>query len=243
MTRIKFAAPMFLIFLLGGCAQMSYRQKAALTGAAAGAVVGGAIGGGSAAATGDKNREGLGGGIGAASGALIGGLLGYMLAEEPKPTPPSPAPPPPPTPKVAPPPAPKPSAPPAKPSPPPPPLPPAKPAPKVERTIILDHVLFDFDKTGIKPDGAKILDRLAKFLNENPDKKVDLEGHTDWIGTEKYNQGLSERRAAAVKNYLMKKGIDPSRIATRGFGKRKPIADNKTEAGRAKNRRVEVQVR
>lgn len=113
----------------------------------------------------------------------------------------------------------------------------------MERTIILDHVLFDFDKTAIKPDGAKILDRLVAFLNENRDKKVDLEGHADWIGTDKYNQGLSERRAASVKTYLVKKGIDQSRITTRGFGKTKPIADNKTSDGRAKNRRVEVKVR
>jgi OOP family OmpA-OmpF porin len=113
----------------------------------------------------------------------------------------------------------------------------------VERTIILDHVLFDFDKTAIKPDGAKILDRLVAFLKENPDKRVDLEGHTDWIGTDKYNQGLSERRANSVKSHLTKNGVNASRIAMRGFGKTKPIADNKTSDGRAKNRRVEVKVR
>jgi OOP family OmpA-OmpF porin len=113
----------------------------------------------------------------------------------------------------------------------------------VERTIILDNVLFDFDKTAIKPDGAKILDRLVQFLNENPARKVELEGHTDWIGTEKYNQGLSERRAASVMNYLTQKGIDAGRITTRGFGEAQPIADNKTREGRAKNRRVEVKVR
>lgn len=107
----------------------------------------------------------------------------------------------------------------------------------------MDDVLFDFDKTAIKPDGARILDRLAQFLRENPDRKVHLEGHTDWIGTEKYNQGLSERRAASVKNYVIGKGIDPSRVTTQGFGETKPIADNKTRAGRAKNRRVEVKVR
>jgi OOP family OmpA-OmpF porin len=123
--------------------------------------------------------------------------------------------------------------------------PPPKPVapPKVERTIILDHVLFDFDKTAIKPDGAKILDRLVAFLNENRDRGVDLEGHTDWIGTDRYNQGLSERRAASVRDYLVKKGVDPKRIATRGFGESKPIADNKTRDGRAKNRRVEIRVR
>ncbi len=107
----------------------------------------------------------------------------------------------------------------------------------------MDNVLFDFDKTAIKPDGAKILDRLIAFLKENSDKKVDLEGHTDSIGTEQYNQGLSERRAAAVKDYLTKQGIDASRITTRGFGETKPIADNKTAEGRAKNRRVEIKVR
>ena len=107
----------------------------------------------------------------------------------------------------------------------------------------MDNVLFDFDKTAIKPDGAKILDRLVAFLKENPDKKADLEGHTDSIGTDKYNQGLSERRAASVKDYLAKRGVDSSRLVTRGFGKAKPIADNKTADGRAKNRRVEIKVR
>ncbi|MBI1992819.1 MAG: OmpA family protein [Deltaproteobacteria bacterium] len=113
----------------------------------------------------------------------------------------------------------------------------------MERTIILDHVLFDFDKTAIKPDGAKILDRLVAFLKESPDKKVELEGHTDSVGTDKYNQGLSERRAASVRTYLVKQGVATGRIATRGFGEAKPIADNKTRDGRAKNRRVEVKVR
>ncbi len=107
----------------------------------------------------------------------------------------------------------------------------------------MDHVLFDFDKTAIKPDGTKILDRLVQFLSENQDKKVDFEGHTDWIGTEKYNQGLSERRAASGMNYLTQKGIDAGRIMTRGLGETQPIANNKTREGRAKNRRVEVKVR
>ena len=113
----------------------------------------------------------------------------------------------------------------------------------MERTIILDNVLFDFDKTAIKPDGAKILDRLIAFLKENPDKRVDLEGHTDSVGTDKYNQGLSERRAASVQDYLTKRGVNQSRIAMKGFGESKPIADNKTAEGRAKNRRVEIRVR
>jgi OOP family OmpA-OmpF porin len=112
----------------------------------------------------------------------------------------------------------------------------------VERTIILDDVLFDFDKTNIKPEAAAILDRLVAFMNENKDRRVALSGHTDSIGTEKYNQGLSERRAASVKNYLVKKGVDGSRVTSQGFGESKPIADNKTKEGRAKNRRVEIKV-
>ncbi len=124
----------------------------------------------------------------------------------------------------------------------PPPPPPPPPAPKVERTISLDDVLFDFDKSTIKPEAAAILDRLVAFMNENKDKKVNLSGHTDSIGTEAYNQKLSERRANSVKAYIVKKGIDASRISAQGFGETKPIADNKTKAGRAKNRRVEIKV-
>ena len=112
----------------------------------------------------------------------------------------------------------------------------------MERTIILDDVLFDFDKSTIKPEAASILDRLVVFMNENKDKKVNLSGHTDSIGTEAYNQKLSERRAASVKSYLTKKGIDASRVSAQGFGETKPIADNKTKEGRAKNRRVEIKV-
>ncbi len=107
----------------------------------------------------------------------------------------------------------------------------------------MDNVLFDFDKSAIKPDGVKILDRLIAFLKENAEKKVDLEGHTDSVGTEQYNQGLSERRTAAVKDYLTTRGIDAGRVSSKGFGETKPIADNKTAEGRAKNRRVEIKVR
>jgi OOP family OmpA-OmpF porin len=112
----------------------------------------------------------------------------------------------------------------------------------VERTIILDDVLFDFDKSNIKPEGAAILDRLVAFMNENKDKKVNLAGHTDNIGTEAYNQALSERRANSARDFLVKRGVDTSRVSSQGFGESKPIADNKTREGRAKNRRVEIKV-
>jgi OOP family OmpA-OmpF porin len=106
----------------------------------------------------------------------------------------------------------------------------------------LDDVLFDFDRSTVKPEAAKILDRLVVFMQENKDKRVSLSGHTDSIGSEKYNLGLSERRVTAVREYVVKKGVDGSRITGQGFGESKPIADNKTKEGRAKNRRVEVKV-
>jgi len=112
----------------------------------------------------------------------------------------------------------------------------------VERTIILDDVLFDFDKSNIKPEAGAILDRLVAFMNENKNQKAALSGHTDSIGTDAYNQKLSERRTNSVRDYVVKKGVESGRISSQGFGESKPIADNKTKEGRAKNRRVEIKV-
>ncbi len=87
------------------------------------------------------------------------------------------------------------------------------------------------------------LNNVVKILTDNPTYKVDVEGHTDITGTAEKNQVLSENRAASVKAYLVSKGVDESRISSAGFGIDKPIADNKTAAGRAKNRRVEMKLR
>jgi OOP family OmpA-OmpF porin len=106
----------------------------------------------------------------------------------------------------------------------------------------LDDVLFDFDKSNIKPEAAAILDRLVAFMNENKNQRANLSGHTDSIGTEAYNQRLSERRVNSVRDYVVKKGVDGERMSGQGFGESKPIADNKTKEGRAKNRRVEIKV-
>jgi OmpA-OmpF porin, OOP family len=103
-------------------------------------------------------------------------------------------------------------------------------------------VLFDFDKTTLKPATTQILDRLVVFMTENKDKSVNLGGHTDNVGTEAYNQALSERRVNSVKTYVVGKGVDSGRVSGQGFGESKPIADNKTADGRAKNRRVEIKV-
>ena len=106
----------------------------------------------------------------------------------------------------------------------------------------MDDVLFDFDKSVIKPEAAQILDRLVAFMNENKASKVALAGHTDNIGTEAYNLKLSDRRWMSVRDYVLKKGVEGGRVSGQGFGESKPIADNKTAAGRAKNRRVEIRL-
>jgi OOP family OmpA-OmpF porin len=153
-----------------------------------------------------------------------------------KPAPPAPAPPAPAPPAPAPPaPAPPAPAPPA-PTPPPPPPPPPKPA---ERPV-LDTIYFDSGKTNINPAAAKALDRNGMILKENPEFKVEIGGHTDESGNEKANQAISEKRAESAKKYLMDKfNIAADRMIVKGYGATKPIADNSTQEGRAKNRRVE----
>jgi outer membrane protein OmpA-like peptidoglycan-associated protein len=99
-------------------------------------------------------------------------------------------------------------------------------------------VFFDFDKSVIKPEGRVKLDSAVTILNRFSDMRVEIQGHTDSIATEQYNIGLSNRRANAVKDYLMSKGIAASRLTTRGMGETSPAADNGTAAGRALNRRV-----
>ena len=104
----------------------------------------------------------------------------------------------------------------------------------------LENVLFDYDKSVIKAEAYPLLDDVVTILNQNPAMKVELQGHTDNIGSKAYNMGLSKRRANAVKAYLAKKGIAKSRMTTKGFGFSKPVALNGTDFGRALNRRVEI---
>jgi OOP family OmpA-OmpF porin len=111
----------------------------------------------------------------------------------------------------------------------------------------LRGVNFDFDKSNIKSEFAPILDEAAQILKDNPNIKVTIEGHTDSIGSDAYNQRLSERRAQAVKQYLVSRGIEASRLDTIGKGESEPIADNTKNGrdnpeGRAMNRRAELKV-
>ena len=101
---------------------------------------------------------------------------------------------------------------------------------------------FDFDKSVLKPEGkAKLVDLVSKVKGINLEVIIAV-GHTDSVGSDAYNQKLSVRRSEAVKAYLVSKGIEKNRVYTEGKGEKQPVADNKTKEGRAKNRRVEIEV-
>ena len=153
------------------------------------------------------------------------------IVEEPKAAPPAPAPAPAPAPKAE---APAPAPAPAPPAPP--------PAPVSTKVTYAADAFFDFDKSVLKPEGKAKLDDLTDKI-----KAINLEviiavGHTDAVGSDDYNQKLSMRRSQAVIAYLVSKGVDKSRVYTEGKGEKQPVADNKTKEGRAKNRRVEIEV-
>ncbi len=115
---------------------------------------------------------------------------------------------------------------------------------KTEHWVMPSDTLFDFNKSVIKMKYYGNLDAIAAKINEDPSiKKIEIQGHTDSIGSEKYNMALSKRRANAVKNYLVKKGgVAADRLTVVGYGESMPIASNKTKEGRAKNRRVELKI-
>jgi len=121
--------------------------------------------------------------------------------------------------------------------------------PKISCQMKLDEMLksaeihFETDKARISPDSFALLDELARVANTCPKTKILIAGHTDSQGSATYNQSLSERRAAAVSKALAARGVSPSRLSAVGYGETRPIADNKTKEGRAKNRRIEFIVR
>jgi OOP family OmpA-OmpF porin len=149
---------------------------------------------------------------------------------------PKPPPPPPPAPVVVPPPPPR------APAPAPTPVPVAPPKVVSEKVTYAADAFFDFDKATLKPEGKAKLDELASKIKSFTLEVVIAVGHTDSVGSDAYNQKLSLRRAEAVKAYLVSKGIEANRVYTEGKGEKQPLADNKTADGRAKNRRVEIEV-
>lgn len=102
------------------------------------------------------------------------------------------------------------------------------------------YINFDTNKATIKPESQPIVDQIAKMLKESPKLNVSIEGHTDSVGTPAANKTLSKQRADAVVAALVKKGIDAKRLSAVGWGQDKPVADNRTDEGKAKNRRVEI---
>ena len=108
--------------------------------------------------------------------------------------------------------------------------------------VTFGDVLFDLDRSELKPGGMHNITKLAQFLQENPDRKVIVEGYTDSTGSAQYNQTLSERRANSVRAALIKQGVGPERIVAQGYGKEYPVASNSDSSGRAMNRRVEVTI-
>ncbi|MCU0774059.1 MAG: OmpA family protein [Ideonella sp.] len=150
---------------------------------------------------------------------------------------------PPPPPPPAPPPPPPPAAPPAAaPAPRPAPAPAAPPAPVSEKVTFAADAFFDFGKSVLKPEArAKLDDLVSKTSGINLEVIIAV-GHTDNVGGDAANQRLSVRRAEAVKAYLVSKGIERNRVYTEGKGEKQPVADNRTAEGRAKNRRVEIEV-
>jgi len=117
-----------------------------------------------------------------------------------------------------------------------------EPANDLPLVIEVSDVLFDFDKAVIKTPYLPELDRWAEYFNNNPQVTAQIFGHTDSTGPAVYNQGLSERRAQAVINYLIGKGVSADRLTAKGFGESQPVAPNTTKEGRQKNRRVELQL-
>ena len=106
--------------------------------------------------------------------------------------------------------------------------------------LTLGDVLFDTGRSELNPGAGRKLDQLAQFLAEHKERRVQIDGFTDSVGTDSYNEELSRRRADAVKSALLVRGIDSSRISTQGYGKAYPVANNTDSGGRQLNRRVEV---
>ena len=108
------------------------------------------------------------------------------------------------------------------------------------KVFTLDNVFFDSGKSTLKPESYKALDQLQEYMSLKKTLVVEIAGHTDNIGNKDANQKLSEDRANAVRNYLIKKGITADRVTAKGYGDTQPVADNSNDAGKQKNRRTEV---
>jgi OmpA-OmpF porin, OOP family len=110
------------------------------------------------------------------------------------------------------------------------------------KSFVLEDCNFETGKAILQPESYKVIDELVAFLQRKDDERIELQGHTDNVGKSAKNMILSQQRAQTVMAYVISKGIDPSRVTAKGYGQTKPIATNKTPAGRALNRRTEVKI-
>jgi len=110
------------------------------------------------------------------------------------------------------------------------------------KSFVLEDCNFETGKADLEEDSYKVLDELVAYLVRKEDERIELQGHTDNVGTAKNNLVLSEARANTVRNYLLSKGIDPNRVTAKGYGFSVPVASNKTDEGKAQNRRTEVKI-
>ncbi|PAU79141.1 OmpA family protein [Halomonas salipaludis] len=175
-------------------------------------VAGGLIGGSIGYATSGSSDEDQGAAMGFGVGAAAGALLCADRTPEPQPQ--------------------------MEPEPMPEPEP--EPEPEFEPVVLSSEVTFAFDSAELRPEASMTLDEVAHRLRQNPELRVNIDGHTDSVGNPQYNEGLSQRRADSVRAYLVSQGIAENRMRTRGFGEARPVASNDTDEGRAQNRRVEI---
>lgn len=110
------------------------------------------------------------------------------------------------------------------------------------KTFVLEDCNFETGKSTLQPESFTVLDELVSYLKRKEDEKIEVGGHTDNVGKPAANMTLSQDRANTVRAYLLTKGIDPARVTAKGYGMTQPVADNKTEDGRAQNRRTEVKI-
>jgi outer membrane protein OmpA-like peptidoglycan-associated protein len=113
---------------------------------------------------------------------------------------------------------------------------------EVGKKIILRNIFFDTNSSVLRPESKTEIARIAEILNDNPAIRVEISGHTDSQGEDKYNQWLSEKRAKSVVDALIESGIDPARLEYVGYGELDPIESNLTEEGRQENRRTEFKI-
>jgi outer membrane protein OmpA-like peptidoglycan-associated protein len=113
---------------------------------------------------------------------------------------------------------------------------------KTGASMVLNNIFFDYGKFDLKSESISELEKVGKFLSDNPNIKIEISGHTDNVGTEESNRVLSEKRAGSVSDYLVSKGIVKTRIKSIGYGSKKPLVDNDSETNRQINRRIEFRI-